>query len=282
MSYCLIFPGQGTQFQGMSAGLSLNWTGDEALIGLMEKDPQDVLTRTINAQKAVYAVSAALWESSGLDRPAMVMGHSLGEYMALTVSGAISLHECYRLVEKRASVMDEAGRKAKGSMAAVLGMSASDIADALQGIEGAWIANINTQGQVVISGKESSISEAALLLKDRGAKKIVPLSVAVASHCPLMESASRALGEYLEEVDIKRPEVGIVFNAVAREESEPGKIKALLADQLVSPVQWERSVAYAASKGVDRFIEIGPRSVLAPMVRKIVPDAYVEVVTNDH
>lgn len=282
MPYCLIFPGQGTQFQGMSAGLDLKWTGDDAILGLMENGPQDVLTRTINAQKAVFAVSAALWETSGFDQPAMVMGHSLGEYMALTASGALSLHECLALVRVRASAMEDAAQSSEGSMAAVLGMSAPEIAEALQEIDGAWVANINTKGQVVISGKESGIREASLVLKEKGAKKIVPLNVAVASHCPLMEPAREVLREYLKGVEIKRPQVGIVFNAIAREESEPEKMKDLLADQLVSPVRWEDSVRYAASKGIDRFIEIGPKSVLAPMVRKIVPDAEVEIVTNDH
>lgn len=282
MPYCLIFPGQGTQFQGMSAGLDLKWTGDDSITGLMENGPLDVLTRTVNAQRAIFAVSAALWESSGLDEPAMVMGHSLGEYMALTASGAISAGECFRLVNARASAMEEAAKKSEGSMAAVLGMPGEEIAEALQGIDGVWVANINTPGQVVISGTGSGVREASLLLKGKGAKKIVPLNVAVASHCPLMEPARGVLREYLKGVGLKRPGISVVFNAVAREEADPEKMKDLLADGLVSPVQWEKSVRYAASKGIDRFIEIGPKSVLAPMVKKIVPDAEVMSVTNDH
>ncbi len=282
MPYCLIFPGQGTQFPGMSKGLNLKWTGDDAILGLMENGPQDVLTRTINAQKAVFAVSAALWEASGFDGPAMVMGHSLGEYMALTASGAVPVEECLSLVGVRASAMEEAARESEGSMAAVLGMPVGAIQEALLAIDGVWVANMNTPGQVVISGRSSSIREASLVLKDRGAKRIVPLNVAVASHCPLMEPARKTLREYLRDVELKRPAVGMVFNAAAREESEPERMKDLLADGLVSPVQWEESVRYAVSKGIDRFIEIGPKSVLAPMVRKIVPDVKVEVVTNDH
>jgi len=266
----------------MSRGLNLKWTGDDAILGLMENGPLDVLTKTVNAQKAVFAVSAALWESSGFDRPAMVMGHSLGEYMALTASGAVPVGECLSLVGVRASAMEEAAQKSEGSMAAVLGMPVEDITEALLGIDGVWVANMNTPGQVVISGRGSSIREASVALKEKGAKRVVPLNVAVASHCPLMEPAREVLRKYLGDVEFKEPAVGMVFNAVAREESGPERMKDLLADGLVSPVQWEKSVRYAVSKGIDRFVEIGPKSVLAPMVKKIAPGVEVEVVTNDH
>jgi [acyl-carrier-protein] S-malonyltransferase len=281
MPYCLIFPGQGTQFPGMSAGLDLEWTGDIGLLSLMEKGPQDVLTQTMNAQKAVFAVSAALWERSGLRDPAMVMGHSLGEYMALTASGAISLMECYSLVSARASAMDSAMPAGRGAMAAVMGMSAEDIAEVLKDIDGIWVANINTPDQVVISGEAPVMPQAVSLLKGKGARRIIPLNVAVASHCPLMEPARIALREYLKGIEIKRPVSRIVFNAVASEESDPEMIKVLLADQLVSPVRWKSSVRHAAAGGIGHFIEIGPKSVLAPMIKKILPDAKVEVITGN-
>ena len=280
MPYCLIFPGQGTQFPGMSAGLDLQWTGDGPLIDLMAKGPEDVLTQTANAQKAVFAVTASLWMRSGLDRPEIAMGHSLGEYMALAVSGALSVPECYRLVEKRARAMQDAMAPGSGSMAAVLGMPAADVAALIEPLADVWIANINTKDQVVIAGRASAVEGASRVLKEGGARRVVPLNVSVASHCPLMEPARKALREYLHEVDVRGPDVRVVFNASAREESEPEKIKDLLALQLVSPVQWERSVKYAAGLGIDRFVEIGPKSVLAPMIRRIVPGAKVEVVTS--
>jgi [acyl-carrier-protein] S-malonyltransferase len=279
MPYCLIFPGQGTQFQGMSAGLDLQWTGDGPLIELMENGPEDVLRQTANAQKAVFAVTACLWKKSGLDLPEMAMGHSLGEYMALTASGAVSVQECYTLVEKRARAMQEAMPPGTGAMAAVLGMSAVDVAGVIEPVSHVWVANINTKDQVVISGDASSVKDASSLLKERGARKVVPLNVAVASHCPRMEPARKVLQEHLQKVGIREPRARIVFNATAQEESEPEAIKDLLAQQLVSPVQWESSVRYAAGRGIDRFIEIGPKSVLAPMVKRIVPGAKVEVIT---
>ncbi len=279
MPYCLIFPGQGSQFPGMSAGLDLRWTGDDSLIGLMENGPEDTLRQTTNAQKAVFAVTAALWERSGLDCPAVAMGHSLGEYMALVVSRAISVRECYTLVERRARAMQDAMPGGSGTMAAVLGLSADDVARLIEPVQNVWVANLNSPGQVVISGEASSVKEAAIVLKGNGARRVVPLDVAVASHCPLMEPAGKVLREYLEGVRIERPCTRVVFNATAREESDPEKIRENLALQLVSPVRWEESVRYAAGQGIDRFIEIGPRPVLAPLVKRIVPQAKVEVIT---
>ncbi len=279
MPYCLIFPGQGSQFTGMSTGLDLRWTGDDALIGLMENGPEDTLRQTTNAQKAVFAVTAALWERSGLDRPAVAMGHSLGEYMALVVSRAIPVRECYTLVERRARAMQDAMPGGSGAMAAVLGLPADDVARLIEPVQNVWVANLNSPGQVVISGDASSVKDAALVLKGNGARKVAPLGVAVASHCPLMEPAGKVLRGYLKGVRFERPRSRVVFNATAREESDPEKIRENLALQLVSPVRWEESVRYAADQGIDRFIEIGPRSVLASLVKRIVPQAKVEVIT---
>jgi len=265
----------------MSAGLDLNRIGDDSLLRLMAEGPEDVLTQTINAQKAVFAVTAALWDSCAFKDPALLMGHSLGEYMALVASGALSQEECRTLVSVRASAMDKATAGGEGAMAAVLGLSAADVSETIENLDGVWVANINTAAQVVISGSTSAIKQAMPLLKDKGAKKVVLLNVAVPSHCPLMEPARKTLREYLKNVRMQRPKSGVVFNAVAGEESDPEKIKDLLAEGLVSPVQWEKSVRYAAAKGIDHFIEIGPKSVLAPMVKRIVPDARVEVITAD-
>jgi len=265
----------------MSAGLDLKWIGDDDLIGLMEQGPEDLLTTTINAQKAVFSVTAALWESSVHKQPAMVMGHSLGEYMALVASRSISREDCFRLISERASAMDRSMPPGSGVMAAVLGMAPNDIQEALKDVEGMWVANYNMPGQTVISGDTASFDAACARLKDKGARRIIPLNVAIASHCPRMEPAARTLAGRLKDVDIRKPETPVVFNVTAEAESDPERIRTLLADQLVSPVQWERSVRYAAEKGIDRFIEIGPKSVLAPMVKKILPGIEVEVITND-
>ncbi|HOW99486.1 MAG TPA: ACP S-malonyltransferase, partial [Deltaproteobacteria bacterium] len=177
------------------------------------------------------------------------------------------------------AAMDSAMPAGQGAMAAVLGLRAEEVADALEGVDSAWVANLNLKGQTVISGDRAAVEEAGRVLKGRGAKRIVPLNVGVASHCPRMEPARQRLSGYLRNVPLKSPRVSVVFNATASGESDPEKIRMLLADQLVKPVLWEKSVRYARSLGVDAFIEIGPKSVLAPLVRKIDPEAKVEVIT---
>lgn len=274
MPYCLLFPGQGTQFPGMSEGLAL--TGlDAALVHLMQSGPAEELNRTINAQPAVLAASLALWQASGYHAPAMVMGHSLGEYTALAVAGALEAAEAVRLVSQRAKYMEQGE---PGAMAAVMGLSAAELQDAIRDIPGLWIANLNSPAQIVIAGRVDALDAAATRLGPRGAK-VKPLKVSVASHCPLMASASTALGEYLRGVPIKAPRCRVVFNASARPEEDPERIRALLAEQLVSTVRWQESIEYALAQGIDHFIEIGPKSVLAGLVKRIAPQAHIETRT---
>ncbi|MFY9399164.1 MAG: ACP S-malonyltransferase [Desulfomonilia bacterium] len=265
----------------MSAGLDLGWIQDEPVKALAEKGPEDELRQTVNAQKAIYAVTASLWERTGLDAPAAVMGHSLGEYMALTAAGAFSLSQGYALVAVRARLMQEAMPPGAGAMAAVLEMPLQEIERLVPLAGKVWVANINCDGQVVISGEAAAVERASELLKENGAKRVMPLNVAVASHCPLMEPAARGLEEHLGGVEVSRPEVPVIFNTTARQETDPGRIKGLLARQLVSPVQWKASVEHVLGMGIERFIEIGPRPVLASLVRRIAPRATVEVLTAD-
>ncbi len=279
MPYCLIFPGQGSQFVGMSHGANLEGVVDQELIDLMEKGPEDDLGLTIHAQQAIFSVTSSLWEKSDLFQPEMVMGHSLGEYMALVAAGVVSSSDGMALVKNRAMFMERAMPEGKGGMAAVLGLSCQDVSSVIEEIKDVWVANINQARQIVVAGSIQAIREAEPLLKAKGAKKIIPLKVSVASHCPFMESAKKALREYLSGVRMAKPATRVVFNATAQEESDPDKIKTLLADQLVSPVRWEDSVRYAGNAGIRRFVEIGPKSVLASMIKRIIPQATVEVVS---
>ncbi|MGC9324434.1 MAG: ACP S-malonyltransferase [Desulfomonilia bacterium] len=283
MPYCLIFPGQGTQFPGMSKGLRLHGALTEDLVRLMEQGPEDELNQTRNAQPAVLSVCNALWEDSGYTRPEIVMGHSLGEYMALVASGALPFEKALDLVHNRAACMAVAQPAGTGGMAAVIGLPAQEVRSVLEGVDDVWIANNNGAGQVVISGRRSALPDIMERLKERGAKRVVPLKVEVASHCPLMEPAQNALKIHLDQSPFARPEARIVFNATAREASDPGEIRKLLADQLTSPLLWEESVLHVARSGVTHFIEIGPRSVLTSLVKRIVPGATIEVITsNEH
>jgi [acyl-carrier-protein] S-malonyltransferase len=281
MSYCLIFPGQGSQFLGMSKGLMLDKAVDRGLLNIMDGGPEAVLDHTTNAQPAVLSVSAALWERSGLNKPAFVMGHSLGEYTALVAAGCLGIGPAIELVKKRAAFMDSSQPRGTGGMAAVIGLSADEVAATLSSFSDIWIANHNGASQIVLSGNPRSIEAAIPLLKDRGAKRVVPLKVSVASHCPYMEKAKVALSRHLMMVKIDKPVCPVVANVTAQPETNPERIKTLLAEQLVSPVRFEESVRNVAGMGIRRFIEIGPRSVLAALVRRIIPGSEVEVVSND-
>jgi len=274
MAYCLLFPGQGTQFPGMDDGLDL--TGlDDRLKSLMHSGPEEALNQTVNAQPAVVCASLALLNASDCKEPALVLGHSLGEYTALAAAGALSREEALALVTQRGRYMQASE---PGAMAAVLGLEREKIEEALKNVGDVWIANINAPGQIVVSGKVDTVAEAGTLLKAQGGK-VIPLKVSVASHCPLMRQASEALAEYLAGVSLSRPVRCVVFNASARPEEDPARIRKLLADQLVSPLRWVESIEYALNQGVDHFIEIGPKSVLAAFVRRIAPQARVETRT---
>jgi len=281
MPYCLIFPGQGSQFPGMSKGLELNKAVGVGLRSLMENGPDEELGRTIHAQPSVLSVSAALWERSGLTDPAAVMGHSLGEYTALVAAGSIATDGAIDLVTRRAEFMEASGAGRSGGMAAVIGMSEHEVEQAIAAIDDLWVANLNGVSQVVISGNTGSIEAAAVLLKGRGAKRVVPLKVSVASHCPHMDKARDSLAEHLKGIRIGTPGCPVIANASARPETDPERIRLLLSLQLTSPVRFEESVRTALGMGIDSFVEIGPRSVLAALIKRIAPGAKVEVIAND-
>lgn len=281
MAYCLIFPGQGSQFPGMSRGIDLDRSVQGDLYALMESGPEDRLDQTVNAQPAVLSVSVALWERSALRDPAVVMGHSLGEYSALVAAGSLDPSEAIGLVTRRAAFMDASRPRGAGGMAAVMGLARQEVEDVASLLPDLWVANLNGAFQVVVSGSVRSLEAATPLLREKGAKRVVPLKVSVASHCPYMDEARKSLGDHLRGVDFRTPACPVIPNVTARPETDPARIKMLLADQLVNPVRFEESVGAAVALGIDHFIEIGPRSVLAPLVRRMVPGAKVEVVVND-
>jgi [acyl-carrier-protein] S-malonyltransferase len=265
----------------MSKGLTLDTAVDDGLRTLMDNGPDYDLGQTVNAQPAVVSVSVALWERSGLKDPAAVMGHSLGEYTALVASGSLQVGKAIELVKKRAVFMEASRPKGTGGMAAVIGLSEPEVEEVIAGFSELWIANLNGASQVVISGSIQSINTAIPLLKDKGAKRVVPLKVSVASHCPYMDKAQEALSKYLKGITMKGPSCPLISNVSARPETDPDQLKTQLAQQLTSPVRFEESVRAAARMGIDTFIEIGPRSVLAPLVKRIVTGVNMEVITND-
>lgn len=291
--FALVFPGQGCQYAGMGLDLcemlpeakALYQRADEALgfplSELCFHGPEDVLNDTANTQPAIYVTSMALWSLAedklrGIrERIAFAAGHSLGEFSALTAAGAISFDEGVRLVRRRGEAMRDAGEAAPGGMAAIIGLDDEAVeaivrdASGAEDAEGVWAANYNSPGQVIIAGAQGALDRALKLALERGAKRALPLQVSVACHTPLMSVASKRLAEALQETTITRPWAPVVANAVAEPLSEPDEIRRALLRQLNSPVRWSASVQRMAQEGVTAALEIGPKSVVAGLIKRI-------------
>jgi len=289
----LIFPGQGCQFVGMGRDICEAFPQTQALYeqadGLLGfplsrlclQGPIKELNDTANTQPAIYTTTLALWEvlrsrlSTAKPRVAFVAGHSLGEFSALTVAGALDFPDGLRLVRERGQAMRDAGTLAPGGMAAIIGLSNQAVADIVAevnaGGEGLWIANYNSPGQVVIAGEDAALDGAIALATDKGAKRALRLAVSTACHTPLMRVASNRLGAALEATTFHPPWVPVVSNATASPLSDPSEIKAALLRQLSSPVRWVESVEFMADHGVTTTLEVGPRQVVSGLVRRIRP-----------
>src|SRR5215471_15772492 len=288
-----LFPGQGSQKVGMGRALhelrsearEVFREADEALgyplSRLCFEGPEDELTLTANAQPAILATSVAalrvLQADTGL-RPAVVAGHSLGEYSALVAADALSLASAVRLVHLRGKFMQEAVPPGVGAMAAILfppGRGAAEIeavcAEAAAG-EVVSPANLNGGGQIVIAGHRCAVERACAAAKARGAKRAVPLSVSAPFHCALMQPAAERLAAELALVDFRSPTVPVVTNVEATPNQDRERIRDLLARQVTAPVRWEESIQRIAAMGVTAAIEVGAGAVLAGLVRRIAPD----------
>jgi [acyl-carrier-protein] S-malonyltransferase len=239
--------------------------------------PEDVLTDTINAQPALLTHSiAALRVVRSLKRgetPAFVAGHSLGEYSALVAADALDFADALRLVRERGRVMKQAGEKNPGAMAAVIGMDESAL-ESVCNEAGAQIANYNSPGQIVISGAKDVIERASALAKERGARRVLPLAVSIASHSRLMENAAREFERAVMQTPMRAPRIPVISNVNARPLSSADEIKRELVAQLTSSVQWIKSIEYVIAQGATHFVELGPKDVLAGLIRRINKDAH--------
>lgn len=282
-----IFPGQGAQAVGMGADLfetseaarSIFKKVDEALgrnlSTVLFEGPDDELRETRNAQPGIFAVSmacmAALEEGSvnvGIPVPAMTAGHSLGEYTALVASGVVDIMEGALLVEKRGELMQQACDTNPGTMAAILGMKEELITEiAIE--SGAYISNVNTEDQIVISGAVDAVKRAMEVASDRGARRVIPLKVGGAFHSGLMRPAQDGLVEALEKVSFNSASIPIIANCTGQSIATVDEIKQELSDQIVSCVQWKKSIELMIDSGVTHFLEIGPGRALSGMVKKI-------------
>jgi [acyl-carrier-protein] S-malonyltransferase len=245
-------------------------TGRDVASLLVEADAE-TLKATRNAQLAAYALSLVVLRaarSSGLadTRAAAVAGHSLGEYTALVAAGALEAEDGARLVAARGDAMQSAADAAPGTMAAVLGLEPDLVAQACGGVDGAWPANDNAPGQVVIAGTAAGVEKAGEAAKALGAKRIMPLSVGGAFHSPLMAPAQAGLDSALRQTAFREAGVDVVANVDAAIHRTGWDY--LLSGQLVSPVRWRESLQTLAGRGVTHFLELGPGTELSGMVKR--------------
>jgi [acyl-carrier-protein] S-malonyltransferase len=289
-----VFPGGGSQYVGMGRDVydrypparrifeEADHTLGFSLSRLCFEGPTSELGDTFNAQPATLTTSAALLAALQEQRgeeliPAFVAGHSTGEYCALLAANVLDLPAAVRLVRERARLMKDAGRSNHGAMAAVLGLETQSVRAICDEVGDVWVSNDNAPGQTVISGTKPALKRAAQLAKQRGARKIIPLAVNIASHSPLMAPAAGALAAALEGLPLSRARVPIVSNVSATALVEPAAIRRDLVQHLTSLVRWVESVRYMAANGVQTFVEIGPKSVLNGLIKRI--DRSVHVVS---
>jgi len=224
-------------------------------------------------------VSIALYRvlfSKGI-RPSVVAGHSLGEYSALVAADVLSFRDAVKLTESRGQFMQEAVPKGRGLMAAILGLERNKVDEICWSLQSGYAspANYNCPGQIVIAGEKTAVEEAINLCKEAGAKRAMPLSVSVPSHCKLMADVSRRLSELLDKIEFKNPVIPIVNNADARFLDNVESIKTSLVRQISSPLLWEDSIMAIADSGINMFVEVGPGKVLSGLIKRIVPEAMV-------
>ncbi|QZN94248.1 ACP S-malonyltransferase [Symbiopectobacterium purcellii] len=286
--FAMVFPGQGSQTVGMLAELAAQYpvvqdTFAQAsevlgydLWQLTAQGPAEELNKTWQTQPALLTASVAIWrvwQQQGGKQPALMAGHSLGEYSALVCAGALDFQEAVRLVELRGKLMQEAVPEGTGAMYAIIGLDNDAIAAACEAsAEGQVVSpvNFNSPGQVVIAGNKEAVERAGVACKAAGAKRALPLPVSVPSHCALMMPAAEKLAEALKTITVTTPAIPVVNNVDARSETDPDAIRAALVKQLYSPVRWTECVSYVAAQGVESLLEVGPGKVLTGLTKRIV------------
>jgi [acyl-carrier-protein] S-malonyltransferase len=291
MKIAFVFPGQGSQSVGMldvfgsdPAVVDVLRRASSALgqdlAELIARGPAEELGLTVNTQPCMLAASLAVyaaWRAAGGAEPAMVAGHSLGEYSALTAAGAFTLEQAVPLVRARARAMQEATPVGSGAMAAILGLDDDAVravcAESAQG-EVVEPVNFNAPSQVVIAGHKAAVDRACAAAKQRGAKRAVPLAVSAPFHSSLLQPASDVLRGILADLRFEAPRIPVVNNVDVAIESDPARIRDALSRQAARPVRWVEVIKRFADEGVTHVVECGPGKVLAGLTRRI--DARLE------
>ncbi len=293
--FAVLFPGQGSQYVGMGQEVyaataaarrvydAAAVAGHGALQALAFAGPAEELTDTVNAQPALFVCSMACWaalvEALGeAVRPAFAAGHSMGEYTALAVAGALTFDAGLRLVSERGRAMRAAGEAQPGMMAAVLGLDAAAVERvcrqaAAQTGGVVVVANDNAPGQVVISGTPEGVGAAGEAARAQGARRVVPLAVSIGAHSPLMERARARFAGVLAQAAVEPPAVPVIGNRQARPLATAAEVREELEGQLISPVRWTETIRYLVERGISTFIEVGPKDVLTGLGRRIAPEA---------
>ena len=281
-----VFPGQGAQFVGMgkdlyegSAEAKEMFEKANDILGfritdLMFDGTEDDLKQTKVTQPAVFLHSVILAKTLGEEfKPAMVAGHSLGEFSALTAAGALKFEDALKLVSARARAMQKACEIKPSTMAAVLALPDEKVEEICNGIDGVVVAaNYNCPGQVVISGEVEAVNAACEAAKAAGAKRALVLKVGGGFHSPMMEPARQELAEAIAATEFSTPVCPVYQNVDARPHTDPEEIKQNLIAQLTAPVRWTQSVQNMIADGATEFISVGPGSVLSGLISKISRD----------
>lgn len=285
MAFAFVFPGQGSQSVGMMAAYGdspvVRSTFDEASAALgddlwqmVANGPAELLSQTVNTQPVMLTAGIAvwrLWQEKGGRKPAVVAGHSLGEYSALVAAGVIDFKDAVPLVRLRAAAMQEAVPLGTGAMAAILGLDDDGIraacGEASQG-EVVEPVNFNAAGQTVIAGHKSAVERAMEACKARGAKRAVALPVSAPFHSSLIRPAADKLAARLSQLDFKAPQIPVINNVDVAAESDPARIKDALVRQAYNPVRWVETIQKMAAMGVSMVAECGPGKVLAGLTKR--------------
>ena len=294
----MVFPGQGSQSQGMQADLAAQFpivleTYAEAsevleydLWKLVQDGPAEKLGETLVTQPAMLAAGVAayrVWLAAGGSTPAQMAGHSLGEYTALVCAGAVGFTDAMRVVKRRSELMQAAVPVGIGAMAAVLGLDDDKIISLCNEASTIGVAepvNFNSPGQVVIAGHATAVNQAVEYAKDHGARRAILLPVSVPSHSSLMREAGVSLAETLDATDFRTPDVTVVSAATAEPYVDGSDIRSKLSTQVYSPVLWVRTVEALVNAGARSIIECGPGKVLAGLIRRISKSTPVAIIDS--